>query len=98
MSTATRKPSFKLRAIPATNALSPLRFFGILVLLHACSRSPVLSSLLDSLEQLDDLELSKGYMLRWMRDMQVMHPVARWCWQLLKVIYREHPLVKDLLS
>lgn len=53
---------------------------------------------MDSLETRDDLERSKGYMLRWMRDMQVMHPVARWCWQLLKVIYQEHPQVKDLAS
>jgi hypothetical protein len=45
-----------------------------------------------------ELELSKGYMLRWMRDMQVIHPVARWCWQLLKVIYRNHPGVEDLVS
>jgi hypothetical protein len=33
-------------------------------------------------------------MLGWMRDMQVIHPVARWGWQLLKVIYKDHPLVR----
>lgn len=52
-------------------------------------------SLLDPFEKQDDIELSKEYMLRWMLDMQVAHPVAKWCWQLLRVIYKDHPLVKD---
>jgi hypothetical protein len=34
-------------------------------------------------------------MLGWMRDMQMIHPVARWGWQLLRVVYGEHPMVKD---
>lgn len=26
--------------------------------------------------------------------MQVVHPVARWCWQLLRIIYKDHAMVQ----
>jgi hypothetical protein len=31
-----------------------------------------------------------------MRDMQVVHLIARWAWQLLRVIYKDHPLIANL--
>lgn len=43
-----------------------------------------------------DAELSINLYLTWIRDMKVVHPLARWCWRLLKVIYKDHALVKEL--
>lgn len=66
-------------------------FFGILTLLHVCLCDATLRNVLEPSE---DIERSKLYMLRWMRDMQVVHPVARWCWQLLQILYKDHLLVR----
>jgi hypothetical protein len=60
------------------------QIFGILVLLHVCFCDAALRSVLKPFE---DMERSKAYLLRWMHEIQVVHPVVRWCWQLLKIIY-----------
>jgi hypothetical protein len=61
-----------------------------------CSLDPFLGLVLCSLPIADDIELSINIYLTWMRDMKVVHPVARWCWRLPKVIYKDHELVKEL--
>jgi hypothetical protein len=74
----------------------PIRFFGILVLQHVAYSDSTLRPILESLPGgLDDFELSRGWMLGWIRDMQMIHPVARWGWKLLKLIYKDHPLVRS---
>ncbi|PQE30552.1 hypothetical protein CJF32_00010066 [Rutstroemia sp. NJR-2017a WRK4] len=71
-------------------------FFGILLLMHVCSFNQFLGPLLHSMEGVSAPGVSISLYLAWMRDMKVVHPLARWCWQFLKVIYKDHELVKDL--
>jgi len=71
-------------------------FFGILVLMRVCSSNQSLGPLLHSMPAAYDFGLSISLYLSWIRDMKVVHPVGRWCWELLKVIYKDHELVKDL--
>jgi len=70
-------------------------FFGIIILLHVCSFSPVLEPLLDSPANRETIEFSKAMFLEWLRDMQVVHPIAHWCWQLIRAVHKDHPTVKD---
>ncbi|PQE23436.1 hypothetical protein CJF30_00010495 [Rutstroemia sp. NJR-2017a BBW] len=71
-------------------------FFGILLLMHVCSLNQFLGPVLHSMPADSAPEVSINLYLTWMRDMKVVHPLARWCWQFLKVIYKDHELVKDL--
>ncbi|XMA13627.1 hypothetical protein WAI453_006418 [Rhynchosporium graminicola] len=71
-------------------------FFGILILMHVCSFNQFLGPLLHSMPAAFAPEVSIGLYLSWIRDMKVVHPVARWCWQLLKIVYKDHELVKEL--
>lgn len=34
-----------------------------------------------------EIEVSKECFLGWLRDMQVVHPIANWCWCTLKTVY-----------
>ena len=36
----------------------------------------------------EQMEISKECFLEWMRDMQVVHPIANWCWGTLKRVYK----------
>jgi len=69
-------------------------FFGILVLFHVCSFSKGLRPLLDVPETRDLVERSKALFLQWMCEMEAIHPVAHWCWQLIRLMYADHPVVK----
>lgn len=71
-------------------------FFGILLLLHTCSLNQFLAPLLHLVPAASVHELSIDLYLAWMRDMKVVHPLARWCWELLRLVYTDHKLVKDL--
>jgi hypothetical protein len=71
------------------------RFFTILILLYVCNSSKVLQPILRSAQLKQAIDHSIGPLLNWLRDMQVVHPVAAWCWQLIKVLYKDHPMVSE---
>ncbi|KAL3422158.1 hypothetical protein PVAG01_06314 [Phlyctema vagabunda] len=70
-------------------------FFTILILVHVSSFSPILGPMLQSPPVAQEIELSITLYLGWIRDMKSVHPVARWCWHLLKGIYKDHQLVRE---
>lgn len=70
-------------------------YSSVLILLHVCSLSRPLRALLRSKDFSTVIEQSKSDFLLWLRDMQVVHPVAAWCWRLVQVLYKEHPVVKE---
>jgi len=72
--------------------------FEILILVQVCSCSPTTGPLLLSVLESHELQLSKKLYLRWIRDMKIIHPVAKWSWQLLKIICKEHSLVQEETS
>jgi hypothetical protein len=65
------------------------------VLLHVSQYCSPLAKLLEPLYEHKEMGLSEEYMLSWMRDMRVVHPVARWGWQLLGVLYKDHSLISN---
>ncbi|KAH8817439.1 hypothetical protein F5884DRAFT_853856 [Xylogone sp. PMI_703] len=69
-------------------------FFGILVLLHICSSSKIIRPLLDVQETHDLVEISQTLLLQWLSDMKSAHPVAKWGWQLIRLLYADHVVVK----
>lgn len=71
------------------------RFFGILILLHTCSLNSILGPLIQNSPVAYEIETSIGLYIDWIRDMKVVHPVAKWAWHLVKVIYKDHVLVQE---
>ncbi|RDW73178.1 hypothetical protein BP6252_07085 [Coleophoma cylindrospora] len=69
--------------------------FGILILLHACSLNPILGPIMKNSPAAYEIELSVNHYLSWIRDMKVVHPVAKWAWYLIKVIYKDHAIVQE---
>lgn len=63
-------------------------FFGILILLHVSEKAEVLQPLISA--HREAIEETTRLLLAWLRDMQVVHPVARWCWQLIRVTHKDH--------
>jgi len=67
------------------------------MLLHVCVQNEQLRGVLGQLELEEGVEAGREteamvgtsveYFLAWVRDMQVVHPVARWCWLVLQVVY-----------
>ena len=70
-------------------------FSSILVLLHVCSCSISLGPLVHSEPFSILIPESTTYFLLWLKDMQIVHPVAAWCWRLVKVLYKEHQAVRS---
>ncbi|RDW87600.1 hypothetical protein BP5796_03294 [Coleophoma crateriformis] len=70
-------------------------FFGILILLHTCSLNPILGPIMKNSPAAYEIELSVNHYLSWIRDMKVVHPVAKWAWYLIKVIYKDHAIVQE---
>lgn len=68
-------------------------FFGVLILLHICSFNKVLRPLLEAPETYTRVERSKTLLLEWLSDMKEIHPVANWGWQLIRLLYAQHPVV-----
>lgn len=70
--------------------------FGILLLFKACALNQSLGRILRS--ELTDGAIGNSiyFYLAWIRDMKVLHPLARWCWQFLQLVYNDHELVADL--
>jgi hypothetical protein len=65
------------------------------VLLHVCSNSVRLESIIHRNPLSTLIDQSTTYFLLWLRDMQVIHPVAAWCWRLVRALYNEHPAVRE---
>ncbi len=63
--------------------------------MHVCSLNPLIGPMLRSAAESYEIKLSKELYLSWIRDIKVVHPVAQCCWQLLRVIYKDHTLVQD---
>ncbi|KFY03937.1 hypothetical protein O988_01116 [Pseudogymnoascus sp. VKM F-3808] len=67
--------------------------FGILMLLHALKRVPILKDWFESIALHEGLEKTRTRLLGWLRSMRVVHPVAAWYWAIVRVLYREHEVV-----
>lgn len=63
--------------------------------MHVCSVNSLTKPLLEVMPELQEIEFSKNLYLSWFRDMKLVHPVAAWCWQLVRVLYKDHPVVKE---
>ena len=61
-----------------------------------CSDNQFLGPLLRSEAVSSAVEISTTLCLAWVRDMKVVHPLAKWSWEYLKHAYKKHDLVKEV--
>jgi len=40
-----------------------------------------------------DIKLTKQFLIAWLRETKVVHPVAWWCWQILQYVYKDNEVM-----